>query len=96
VGEEAAATEIGELVFRSPTSGRFYARPSPDEAPYVQVGEIISAGHTICLLEVMKTFNRVTYGGEGLPQRAEVLAVLPADGDDIDSGQTILGLRNAD
>lgn len=89
---EAAAT-LSDLVFRAPTSGRFYARPSPEEEPFVKVGDTLSEGATICLLEVMKTFNRVTYGGEGLPAQVKVVAVHPADGDDVDGGQVLLGLE---
>ena len=95
VEAETSAT-LSDLVFRAPTSGRFYARPSPDEEPYVNVGDVVSEGSTICLLEVMKTFNRVTYGGEGLPAQAEVVAVHPADGDDVDAGQVVLGLKARD
>src|SRR5690606_26630730 len=72
------------LVFRSPLSGRFYARPAPGQAAFVQVGDVIAAGQTVALLEVMKTFNRVAYGGDELPARAKVLEVGPADEADVD------------
>ena len=85
----------GGLVFPSPMSGRFYARPAPDAPPFVSVGDVIESGQAICLLEVMKTFNRVTYGGSGLPTRAKVAAIVPADGDDIDEGAPILRLEEA-
>jgi acetyl-CoA carboxylase biotin carboxyl carrier protein len=83
----------GGLVVRSPSSGRFYARPAPDKPPFVSAGDEIATGHTICLLEVMKTFNRVTYGGSGLPERARVIAVVPADESDLDAGDVILELE---
>lgn len=68
----------GAIAIRAPSSGRFWARPSPDKPPFVTVGDTISTGHTLGLLEVIKTFHRVTYTGEGLPPRAPVL---PAAGD---------------
>jgi acetyl-CoA carboxylase biotin carboxyl carrier protein len=58
----------------------------------VSVGDEIACGQVVCLLEVMKTFNRIEYGGHGLPGRARVLAVLPSDGDDLEAGQPVLSL----
>jgi acetyl-CoA carboxylase biotin carboxyl carrier protein len=49
----------------------------------------------VALLEVMKTFNRVQYGGSGLPERARVLRVVPSDGDDLAAGDAILELEDA-
>jgi acetyl-CoA carboxylase biotin carboxyl carrier protein len=89
---DAKTTDTGKLVFRSPLSGRFYARPSPDKPDFVKVGDEITTGQTIALLEVMKTFNRLTYGGAGLPDRAKVIAILVRDEADVDSGTAILEL----
>lgn len=88
----AATSTDGKLVFRSPLSGRYYARSGPDKPPFVEPGSEVSAGQTIALLEVMKTFNRLTYGGAGLPERARVVAVLVKDEDDVDAGTPILEL----
>jgi acetyl-CoA carboxylase biotin carboxyl carrier protein len=90
---EQAATESGALAFRSPSSGRFYGRPGPDKAPFVIAGSEIAEGATVCLLEVMKTFNRVTYGGAGLPARARVVRVVPRDEADLNAGDVILELE---
>jgi acetyl-CoA carboxylase biotin carboxyl carrier protein len=96
VSEDAAAAEGPAAtegpVFRAPTSGRFYARPGPDRPPFVQPGDELTVGQTVCLLEVMKTFHRVTYGGKGLPERARVQSVLPAEESDLNAGDIILVL----
>jgi len=91
---DPAATDAaqGGLVVRAPTSGRFYRRPAPDAQPFVSVGDEIEFGHTVCLLEVMKTFNRVVYGGEGLPPRARVVAIVPDDDSDLNAGDVIVRL----
>jgi acetyl-CoA carboxylase biotin carboxyl carrier protein len=91
--QDAATT--GALLFRAPLSGRFYARPGPDQPPFVHAGDEIAEGQTVGLLEVMKTFNRLTYGGEGLPVRARVKAVLPDNEADLDQGDAILELEPA-
>jgi acetyl-CoA carboxylase biotin carboxyl carrier protein len=89
----AAQPAVDGLVFRAPTSGRFYGRPAPDKPPFVTPGAPLSRGVTICLLEVMKTFHRVTYGGPGLPDTARIRQVLVADGDDVNAGDPLLALE---
>lgn len=95
VGDDAkAAARVAEgLVFRAPSSGRFYVRPSPDKPAFVDVGSEVSVGTTVCLLEVMKTFHRVTYGGADVPARARVTAVLVADGADVNAGDALIALE---
>lgn len=89
----AAAQSTQGLVFRAPTSGRFYGRPTPDKPAFVIAGGELSTGATVCLLEVMKTFHRVTYGGSDVPARARVREVLVADGADVNQGDALLALE---
>lgn len=84
------------LTFPSPMSGRYYSRPSPNEPVFVSKGDTVSRGQTIGLLEVMKTFNRFVYQGDGLPERVTVAEVVPADGDDVVRGEPILRLAPHD
>ncbi|MBX3250193.1 MAG: hypothetical protein KF901_23645 [Myxococcales bacterium] len=92
-GGAAASVATDGLVFRAPMSGRIYRRPAPTEPAFVEVGQEVALGQTVCLLEVMKTFNRITYGGDGLPERAKVKAVVAEDGADLDGGDVILVLE---
>lgn len=96
IDEESVSERAATLVFRASMSGRFYARVSPTKPPLVEVGDIIETGHGVCLLEVMKTFNRVSYGGEGLPARARVARIVPGDGDDVARGAVLLELQAVD
>jgi hypothetical protein len=77
------------LVFRAPTSGRYYSRSSPDKPPFITAGAPLAPGATVCLLEVMKTFNRVIYSGA--PVR--VTELLVADGADVSAGEPLLALE---
>jgi biotin carboxyl carrier protein len=77
------------LVFRAPTAGRYYGRSSPDKPPFVTVGAELTAGATVCLLEVMKTFNRVTYTGAP----ARVTQLLVAEGADVNAADPLLALE---
>ena len=87
-----AARAAQGLVFRAPTSGRFYGRPAPDKPAFVAVGTELATGTTVCLLEVMKTFHRVTFGGPDVPPRARVRELLVADGADVNQGDALLAL----
>jgi acetyl-CoA carboxylase biotin carboxyl carrier protein len=98
LAEDAPQAQVASgagLSFRAPSSGRFYVRPAPDKAAFVEAGDVIQRGQAVAILEVMKTFNRVLYGGDTLPPRARVLRVLPADGDDLAAGDPILELEAA-
>jgi acetyl-CoA carboxylase biotin carboxyl carrier protein len=90
-GVEAAAEDARAhgLVFRAPTSGRFYSRPAHDKPVFVAAGSELAPGVTVCLLEVMKTFHRVSY--DGAP--AKVREVLVADGADVNQGDPLLALE---
>lgn len=67
--------------------GVFYRRPAPDAEPYVDVGQRVSPGQTIALIEVMKTFNEVRAETGGT-----VTAFLIDDGEEVAMGQDILEL----
>jgi acetyl-CoA carboxylase biotin carboxyl carrier protein len=85
------------LVFTAPTSGRLYWKPGPGKPPFVKVGDILKDGQTVCLLEVMKTFNRVTYeaGAHGLPDEARVVEIAAGDEVDVEPGAVLLRLEAA-
>jgi acetyl-CoA carboxylase biotin carboxyl carrier protein len=89
-GEAAAvAGKTGALVFRAPTSGRFYTRPGPGKPPLIEVGTAVQPGQAVGLIEVMKTFSRLHYGGEGLPEQARVKAILVKDEEDVAAGDAL-------
>ena len=43
----------------SPTVGVFYASPSPDARPFVEVGDQVKKGDTLCIIEAMKLMNEI-------------------------------------
>ena len=97
ISTAGAETERGSsLSFAAPMSGRFYSRPSPSEPAFVSVGDTVTHGQTVGLLEVMKTFNRLVYQGDGVPTSATVERIVPNDGDDVVRGDPILLLGSAE
>jgi acetyl-CoA carboxylase biotin carboxyl carrier protein len=57
--EEKEDEESKYLIIKSPIIGTFYRKPSPDKPMFVNVGDTISAGDTVCIIEAMKLFNEV-------------------------------------
>jgi len=51
---------------RAPMSGIFYRSPSPEDAPYVEVGDVVKKKQVIGLLETMKVFQKVKSPADGL------------------------------
>lgn len=47
------------LEVKSPIVGTFYRSPSPDKPPYVKVGDSVSTGDVVCIVEAMKLFNEI-------------------------------------
>lgn len=56
--------EEGKII-KSPMIGTFYAKPSPDSNPYVEIGSIIKKGETVCIIEAMKLMNEIESEFEG-------------------------------
>ena len=53
----------------APLSGTFYVRPSPDDPPFVQVGQKVKAGEVMCIVESMKVFTEVRSERNGVVRR---------------------------
>lgn len=56
----AAGTDDNLEPVKAPLVGTFYAAPSPDANPFVQEGQKVSKGETLCILEAMKMMNELT------------------------------------
>jgi acetyl-CoA carboxylase biotin carboxyl carrier protein len=56
--EESEPELVGHAV-RSPMVGTFYRSPSPGSKPFVEVGQQVSAGDTLCIIEAMKILNQI-------------------------------------
>ena len=58
---EAAPAVVDDkfLTINSPIVGTFYRKPSPEASVYAEVGDVVEAGATVCLVEAMKMFNEI-------------------------------------
>jgi len=91
--DRSPAAQSGRLVVHSPQSGRFHLHPSPGEAPFVSIGAVVEVGQPIGLIEVMKTFAHVRFGGPDLPPRVRVTRVLVEDGAEVAAGEPLIEIE---
>jgi biotin carboxyl carrier protein len=89
----AARVEADLIPVPSPSDGIFYRRPSPESPPYAEVGQTVSKGSVLGLVEVMKSFNQIVYGSPGLPERGTVQKVLVEDAVEVRFGQPLFMIR---
>ncbi|HET6377344.1 MAG TPA: acetyl-CoA carboxylase biotin carboxyl carrier protein [Methylocella sp.] len=75
----------GPGTVKSPMVGTAYLRPSPDAAPFVEVGAKVKAGDKVLLVEAMKTFNEILAPRDGI-----VTGILVEDGQPVEYGQPLL------
>jgi len=80
--EEPAAPE-GHVV-KAPMVGTFYRSPSPDAKVFVEVGQAVKEGDTICIIEAMKLMNEIEADASGT-----VKAILVENGQPVEYGQPL-------
>lgn len=87
VNAPTAATVLSasERLVTSPMIGTFYRRPSPNSAPFVEVGDLVGTDTDICIVEVMKLLNTISAGCSGTVSR-----ILVEDGATIEAGQALM------
>ena len=72
----------------APMPSRFYRAPSPEESPFVEVGDLVSVGEPVAVLEVMKTYNPVE-----APFSCEILEILAQDGEAVEYAQPLFRVK---
>ena len=73
---------------KSPIVGTFYATPSPDSEPYVEVGSTVTSHTVVCIIEAMKVLNEIKAEVEGT-----VAEVLVSNGQAVEYGQVLFRVR---
>jgi acetyl-CoA carboxylase biotin carboxyl carrier protein len=67
-GAEAPVVEEGHAV-KSPMVGSFYRSSSPDSKPFVEVGDTVAVGDTLCIIEAMKLLNEIESDKAGVVKK---------------------------
>jgi acetyl-CoA carboxylase biotin carboxyl carrier protein len=85
----APAAVRGDLVaITAPMVGTFYRAPAPGEPNFVEIGQRISVGQTVCILEAMKLMNELETELSG-----EVVEILLDNGTPVEFGQVLMRVR---
>lgn len=87
--EEAASGNLH--VITAPMVGTFYRSPSPESPPFVEEGQLIHVGQTLCIIEAMKLMNELEaeIGGR-------IVRVLLQNGQPVEFGQPMFELERKD
>ena len=84
---EAAPVAEGKEI-KSPMVGVFYAAASPDSDPYVQVGQAVKKGDTLCIIEAMKRMNEINAEESGV-----ITEICVKNGDLVQFGQPLFKIK---
>ena len=79
---EAAPAEISGHIVRSPMVGTFYRTPSPDAKAFIEVGQKVNAGDTLCIVEAMKMMNQIEADKSGVVKAILVESGQPVEFDE--------------
>lgn len=83
--ESKAPTTLPDTVeIKAPMVGTFYRSPSPDAAPFVEVGQVVEPGQVICIIEAMKLMNEIKTEIKG-----KILEVLVENAEPVEFGQPL-------
>jgi len=74
----------------SPMVGTFYRAAAPGEAPFVEVGNNVKVGQTICILEAMKLMNEIESEFD-----AEIVEILVENGTPVEFGQVLMRVKQS-
>lgn len=81
---QEAPASTGLLQIKSPMVGTFYRSSSPDKPPYIKVGDKVSKGTVVCIVEAMKLFNEIESEISGT-----IVQVLVEDGSPVEYDQVL-------
>jgi acetyl-CoA carboxylase biotin carboxyl carrier protein len=87
-GPGAPAERTGLAIVRAPMVGTFYRAPSPEAPAYVEMGDRVRKGQTLCILEAMKLMNEIESEQDGV-----VRAILAENGEPVEYGQPLFELE---
>lgn len=82
------AAEISGIPVKAPLVGTFYCAPSPEEKPFVSVGQTVKKGDVVGIIEAMKLMNEIT-----APEDGVVKSIFAKNGNMVEYGEVLLVLE---
>jgi len=83
-----ADAEAGLHIITSPIVGTFYRSPSPETGPFVNVGDRITKGKVLCIIEAMKLMNEIESDTDGVIAR-----IYPSNGQPVEYGEKLFAVK---
>ncbi len=83
--EESRTEQTKGKTITSPMVGAFYASPAPGAKPFVKVGDTVSAGQVVCIVEAMKLMNEIESEVSG-----KITQICVEDGQSVEYGQVLM------
>jgi acetyl-CoA carboxylase biotin carboxyl carrier protein len=81
-------SEAGLHIVRSPIVGTYYESPSPGAPAFVKVGDSVSVGQVLCIVEAMKLMNEIESDASG-----EVVKIFASNSQPVEYGQKLFGIK---
>ena len=85
---EEDAAEVGMYIITSPIVGTFYRSANPEAETYINVGDRITKGQVLCIIEAMKLMNEIESDLEGVVAR-----IYPQNGQPIEYGEKLFAVK---
>ncbi|QMV17552.1 acetyl-CoA carboxylase biotin carboxyl carrier protein [Granulicella sp. 5B5] len=85
---KAPSEEDGAHIVKSPIVGTFYAAPSPDAPAFVAVGDTVSVGKVLCIIEAMKLMNEIESDAAG-----KIVKIFVQPGQPVEYGQPLFAIK---
>ena len=81
-------SDAGLHIITSPIVGTFYRSPSPESGPFVNVGDRITKGKVLCIIEAMKLMNEIESDVDGV-----ITKIYPANGQPVEYGEKLFAVK---
>ena len=86
--ERGGADALQLAVVKSPVVGTFYRSPDPGAPPFTQIGDTVTKGQVLCIIEAMKLMNEIASEYDG-----EVVNIFVEDGQPVQYGERLFAIK---
>ena len=81
-------TEAGLHIITSPIVGTYYRSPNPEAGPFVNVGDRVTKGKVLCIIEAMKLMNEIESDVDGV-----IVTIYPQNGQPVEYGEKLFAVK---
>ncbi len=89
-GKKSSEENLNLHEIKSPIVGTFYRAPAPDADAYIQIGDVVSAGSVLCIVEAMKLMNEIESDVSG-----KIIKILVENGKPVEYNQPLFLIQKS-